>query len=97
MSDSSADQNRAEMDPESHLEIDPGEPIAALAGFEHNASTGLLSRFRRAVYRRTTVAQLTTFSTSMPLAILMEFWNILVEQLSPQSKRKEVRRGEKTS
>jgi hypothetical protein len=91
MSDDSAGEMR-----ESE-EIDPGVPIGGLAGFEHDASTGFLSRFRRAVQRRTMIAQLTTFSASMPVAVLMEFWLLLVEQLSPKSTRKEVRRGDKTS
>jgi hypothetical protein len=38
-------------------EVDPGEPITELANFDHDASTGLLTRVRRAIQRRTTVAQ----------------------------------------
>lgn len=91
MSDESADEIHE------REEIDPGVPIAELAGFEHDASTGFLPRFRRAVQRRTMVAQLTNFSASMPLAVLMEFWLILVEQLSPKSTRKDARREDKTS
>jgi hypothetical protein len=82
--------------PESE-EIDPGLPIEGLAGFEHDASTGFLLRFRRAVQRRTMIAQLITFSAGMPAAVLMEFWLLLVEQLSPKSTRKEVERGNETS
>jgi hypothetical protein len=49
-------------------EVDPGEPIAELANFDHEASTGLLTRVRRAIQRRTTVAQLTSFSRSCGLS-----------------------------
>jgi hypothetical protein len=91
MSNNPADEIRDDED------VDPGEPIAGLAKFEHAASTGLLLRFRRAIQRRTTVAQLTTFSASAPMMVLMEFWLMLVEQLSPKSTRKDVGRGKKTS
>jgi hypothetical protein len=78
-------------------DIDPGEPIASLAGFGHEASSGFLSRFRRAIQRRTMVGQLTTFTTSTPLVVLMEFWLILMDQFSPKSTRKDGRREDKTS
>jgi hypothetical protein len=48
-------------------------------------------------HRRTAVAQLTSFSASVPLVILKEFWLILIEQLGQKSARKDVPRGEKTS
>lgn len=77
--------------------LDMGEPVAELAAFEHDASAALLVRIRRAIQRRTTVAQLTSFSASVPLMVLREFWLILIEQLNPNSVRKDGRRGEKTS
>jgi hypothetical protein len=58
-------------------EIDPGEPIAALAKFEHDTSSRLVVRVRRTIQRRTTVGQLTSFSAEMPLVVLREFWLIL--------------------
>ena len=78
-------------------EVDMGEPVAELAAFEHDASADLLVRIRRAIQRRTSVAQLTSFSASVPLLVLREFWLILIEQLNPNSVRKDGRRGEKTS
>jgi hypothetical protein len=78
-------------------EVDPGEPIAALANFDYDASTGLLTRVRRAIQRRTTVAQLTSFSASVPLVVLKELWLVLIGQLGPKGVRKDVRHGEKTS
>ncbi len=78
-------------------EVHMGEPVAELADFEHEASADLLVRIRRAIQRRTSVAQLTSFSASIPLLVLREFWLILIEQLNPNSVRKDGRRGEKTS
>jgi hypothetical protein len=78
-------------------EVHMGEPVAELAAFEQDASASLLVRIRRAIQRRTTVAQLTSFSSSVPLVLLREFWLILVEQLNPNSVRKDGRHGEKTS
>lgn len=72
-------------------DTDAGVPIAGLAQFEHSTSAGFLARFRRAVERRTTVAQLTNFSAIMPLAVLMEFWLMMVHQLSQKSTRKDTK------
>ena len=78
-------------------EVDPGEPIAELVNFDHDASTGLLTRVRRTIQRRTTVAQLTSFSANVPLVVLKELWLVLIGQLGPKSVRKDVTHGEKTS
>jgi hypothetical protein len=78
-------------------DTDPGEPIAALANFEHDTSTGLLARFRRTIQRRTTAAQLTSFSSSVLLVVLREFWLMLIGQLNQPQVRKDTRNGEKTS
>jgi hypothetical protein len=94
MSDPSPDEM---YDQETDQEVDPGEPIRQLAKFEHQASTGLLVRIRRAIQRRSTVAQLTSFSASVPLVVLREFWLILIEQIGPKSPRKDVTHGEETS
>jgi hypothetical protein len=74
-----------------------GEPVAELAALEHDASSALLVRIRRAIQRRTAAAQLTSFSAGVPLVVLREFWLILMEQLNPNSVRKDGRHGEKTS
>ena len=78
-------------------EIDPVEPIAALAKFEHDTSSRLVVRVRQTIQRRTTVGQLTTFSAEMPLAVLRELWVILVGQLDPTGMRKDPRHGAETS
>jgi hypothetical protein len=78
-------------------EIDPGEPIAALAKFEYDTSSRLVVRVRQTIQRRTTVGQLTTFSAEMPLAVLREFWVILIGQLDPTGMRKDSRHGAETS
>ena len=78
-------------------EIDPGEPIAALAGFEHDVSSGLVTRILRSVQRRTTVGQLASFSVSIPLVVLREFWSILINRPKPIDRRKDANHGEKTS
>jgi len=78
-------------------EIDPGEPIAALAGFEHDVSSGLVTRIRRTIQRRTTVGQLASFSVTIPLVVLREFWSILINRPNPIDRRKETNHGEKSS
>lgn len=82
------------IDPEQYDggEVDPGEPIKELAGFEHDVSTTLLNRIHRAIGRRTTAAQVTTFALDMPFAVLKEFWLALVESLGSKQTRKDGRR-----
>jgi hypothetical protein len=87
---------RAGSDPEDGEQADPGEPIAALAEFEHDASTGLVARIRRTIQRRTTAAQLTSFSWSVPSLVLREFWLMLIDQFSPKSAGKDGGHGGKT-
>jgi hypothetical protein len=78
-------------------EIDPGEPIAALAGFEHDTTNDLVVRSRHTIQLRTTVGQLTSFSVSTPLVVLRELWLILGNQLDPVGTRKDASHGGKTS
>ncbi len=73
-------------------EIDPGEPIAVLAGFEHDVSTGLVARIRRTIGRRTTAAQVTNFAFDMPFAIFKEFWLVVMELLNTQKTGKDAGR-----
>ena len=85
-------------DPETEAEeIDPGVPIAALARLEHDVSNNFLTRIRRTVQRRTTAGQLVSFAVNLPLALLREFWSILISRPDPIGKRKDASHGEKTS
>ncbi len=95
MSDEPADhemRDGEEVDPD----VDPGEPIALLAEFDHDASTDLLTRIRRTIQRRTAAGQLTSFTWNAPLVVLREFWLILIEQLNPKGTGKDGRDGRKT-
>jgi hypothetical protein len=78
-------------------EIDPGEPIAALAGFEHDASSDLVVRIRHTIQLRTAVGQLTSFSVNTPLVVLRELWLILGDQLDPIGTRKDAGHEAETS
>jgi hypothetical protein len=78
-------------------EVDPGEPILALAELKHDASSGLVPRIRRTIQRRTTVAQLASFSVSIPLLLLREIWSILINRPNRKNIGKDSSRGEKTS
>ena len=78
-------------------EIDPGEPLAELARFEHDVSNDFLRRIRRSVQRRTTTRHLASFVVSIPLALLREFWTILTGRPDPPGMRKDASHGEKTS
>jgi hypothetical protein len=84
--------------PESHggEEVDPGEPIAMLAGFKHATSRGFLPRVRRAIHRRTTVGQLASFVGGAPAVVLKELWLMLNGQLGPRGPRKEESNGNET-
>ncbi len=87
MSNGSIDPERNDAE-----EVDPGEPIAALAGFEHDVSTGLLGRIRRTIGRRTTAAQVTLFALDMPFVVLREFWLIVMELFDSNKTGKDVGR-----
>jgi hypothetical protein len=78
-------------------DIDPGEPIRALARFEHDASSDLAMRVRRTIQRRRMVGLLVNFSVSIPLVVLKEFLSILTNRPNQKGLRKDASRGEKTS
>jgi hypothetical protein len=59
-------------------QVDPGEPVTELAGFEHDVSARFMSRIRQAIQRRTTAAQLTSFAFDLPLVLLKELWLMMV-------------------
>jgi hypothetical protein len=73
-------------------EVDPGEPITELAGFEHDVSARFMSRIRGAIQRRTTAAQLTSFAFDLPLVLLKELWLMMVGQLDPTKVEKDARK-----
>jgi hypothetical protein len=73
-------------------EVDPGEPVTGLAGFEHDVSARFMSRIRRAIQRRTTAAQLTSFAFDLPLVVLKELWLMMVGQLDSTKVEKDARR-----
>jgi hypothetical protein len=78
-------------------EIELGEPIAALARFEHDVSSSLVTRIRRTVQWRTDVGQLASFSVTVPLVMLRELWFVLINRPNPRRVRKEPSHGGKTS
>jgi hypothetical protein len=61
-------------------DVDPGEPVAELATFEHDVSDAFVSRIRRAIQRRTTASQLTSFAFYLPLVLLKELWLAFIGQ-----------------
>ena len=73
-------------------EVDPGEPVTELAGFEHDVSATLMSRIRHAIQRRTTAAQFTSFAFDLPLVVLKELWLMLVGQLDSMKIEKDTRK-----
>ena len=73
-------------------EIDPGEPVTELAGFEHDVSARFISRIRQAIQRRTTAAQFTSFAFDLPLVVLKELWLMLVGQLDSMKVEKDARK-----
>lgn len=73
-------------------EVDPGAPIAALSGFEYPASSGFLSLLRRKIHRRTTTAQVASFSWHIPGMVLLELCRILIQLLQV----KHTSKGERT-
>jgi hypothetical protein len=84
MSNESLDSERNQAD-----QVDPGEPIAELAGFEHDVSVSFLGRIRRTIGRRTTAAQVTSFAFDMPFVVLKEFWLIVMELFNSKKTRKD--------
>ena len=83
----------AKSESEAGEEVDPGEPIAMLAGFQAATPGGLLLRVRRAIHRRTTVGQLASFVGGAPAVVLRELWLFLNEQLDPRGPRKDDNHG----
>jgi hypothetical protein len=53
------------------------EPIGALREQEYETSPDFMLRVRRRIHRRSSVAQLASFSWSLPKVILVELANVL--------------------
>jgi hypothetical protein len=87
VSNGSLDSERNDAD-----DVDPGQPIAELAGFEYNVSVSLLDRIRRTIGRRTTAAQVTSFAFDMPFVVLKEFWLIVMELINSKKTGKDAGR-----
>jgi hypothetical protein len=73
-------------------QVDPGEPVTELAGFEHDVSARFMSRIRQAIQRRTTAAQLTSFAFDLPLIVFKELWLMIVGQLDSMKVEKDARK-----
>jgi hypothetical protein len=73
-------------------EVDAGEPITELAGFEHDVSARLMNRIRQAIQRRTTAAQFTSFAFDLPLVVLKELWLMMVGQFDSMKVEKDARK-----
>ena len=69
-------------------EVDPGEPIAVLAGLERTPSPSFFNIVRRRIQRRSTASQLASFSWNVPTMIFMEFWKAVIQILSPRDTSK---------
>ncbi len=81
------------LDAQTGEDVDPGQPIAELAGFEYDVSGSLLGRIRRSIGRRTAAAQVTSFAMDMPSLIFKEFWQLFVQIFdSKKPPRRDVRR-----
>jgi hypothetical protein len=78
-------------------EIDPGEPLQALANFVHGASRNLIVQIRRSIKRRTAVGQLAAFSVRIPLLMLKEFLSVPITRPDPRNARKGGTHGEEAS
>lgn len=73
-------------------DVDPGEPIVALADFEQSTSPSFMMRVRRKIQRRTTTAQVASFTWNVPSIVLLELWRILIQLLQ----LKDVEKGSRT-
>lgn len=77
-------------------EIDPGQPIAALTGFQYDPSPTFLSRMRRAIQRRTAASQVISFSWNVPALVLKEFLELLVGLFLQPADERIIRNENKT-
>jgi len=73
---------------ENQFPDDEGEPIAALASIDLEASERFWTRVRRKVDRRVATAQVVSFSWNLPKLIFLEFLEIAFNIFSPAKGRK---------
>ena len=76
------------VDPGNESEIDPGEPVKELAGFEYQASDRFLALVHTKIERRSTVSQFASFGWNVPKVILAEFWHALIQIVGSQGEKK---------
>jgi hypothetical protein len=56
-----------------------GEPIRELAQHPQELFIDLVPRTRRTIQRRVILGEFTFFATMMPLVVLREFWEVVVQ------------------
>jgi len=64
-------------------DVDPGEPVAALAGLVQEPSPDFAARVRRRIERRSLASQFLLLTWHMPVAVLLEFLVMIVEICFP--------------
>jgi hypothetical protein len=67
---------------------DEGEPVAALALIDEEASGRFWTRLRNKIDRRVATAQVVSFSWNLPKLVLLEFLEIAFNIFSPAKDRK---------
>ncbi len=71
-------------------DVDPGEPIEALASLRHETSTGFLAGVRNRILFRRTASHLVDLLWSGPALVFMEFLQMIFELFPrPESDRNE--------
>jgi len=70
-------------------DIDLGDPVKELAGFEHEASDAFLATVRMKIQRRSTVSQFASFTWNVPKVLLAEFWSALIHIIGSHGEKTE--------
>jgi hypothetical protein len=78
-------ENPKDKQSENERDVETGEPVTVLAALEQDTSATFLTVVRRKIRRRSTASQFASFSWNIPKMILIEFWGVLVQLLSPRS------------
>lgn len=69
------------------IDVDPGEPIAELAGLGIQPRATFVDRIRRRIGRRVLAADVIDFSTASPFGVFVEFLALLFEGLGGRNRR----------